>query len=301
MKSIERIIVVIDANEDYSAAPDGLPIELRKALRLVVDKNFTEIKLISVGYQRYLANDFGTIGYNYNQLRREYCAKLAQAMEELVSGLTADGYRISCEVGWAHPRYELIVKMAQEFQADLLIQHCRAHGYLKHYHLTHDSWELVRQCPVPLMLVKDQDWNDHLKLMIAVDPLHSHNKPLQLDKKLITTASNLAEQAGGECHIVHAYAETARPFAPAEKIRREHEAAFRDLVAEFNYPESQLHLIDKSPVDALHDYGEEIDSDLVVMGAISRSRLKEAFIGSTAESVLDYVKTDILIVKPDDA
>ncbi len=37
MKTIERIMVVIDANEDFSAAPDGLPIELRKALRLVKD------------------------------------------------------------------------------------------------------------------------------------------------------------------------------------------------------------------------------------------------------------------------
>lgn len=299
MKSINRIMVVIDANEDYSAAPDGLPIELRKALRLVTDKNATAIKLISVGYQRYLANDFGTIGYNYNQLRREYCARLASAMEELVSELTADGYKISCEVGWAHPRYELIIEMAQEFKADILIQHCRAHGYLKHYHLTHDSWELVRQCPVPLMLVKDQDWDDNLTLMIAVDPLHSHNKPLQLDKKLITTGLNLAEQAGGECHIVHAYAESARPFAPAEKVRKEHETAFHDLVAEFEFPENQLHLIDESPVDALHHYGEKIGSDLVVMGAVSRSRLREALIGSTAESVLDYVKTDILIVKPD--
>jgi len=298
MKSIEKIMVVIDANEDFSGAPDGLPIELRKALRLVSDKSSVAIKLISVGYERYLSTHFRSIGYDYTKLRQEYIDRLSNTMQELVAGLCDDGYNITCEVGWAHPRYELIVKMAQEFGADLLVQHCRAYGTIKNLHLTHDSWELVRHCPVPLLLVKDQDWSDNLVLMAAVDPLHSHNKPLQLDAKIIASAQTIAGVAGGECHIVHAYAESARPFAPAGKIKEEHETAFNELMSEHSIDEAHQHLIDESPIDALQHYGEKINSDLVVMGAISRSRIREALVGSTAENVLDYIKTDILIIKP---
>ncbi len=298
MKSLNRIMVVIDANEDFSDAPDGLPIELRKALRLVSDKNSVEIKLISVGYERYLSSDFRSIGYDYIKLKQEYLDRLGETMKELVKDLVADGYNISCETGWGHPRYELIVNMAKEFDADLLVQHCRPKANIEHYHLTHDSWELVRHCPVPLFLVKDKDWGDKVILMAAVDPLHSHNKPLQLDDLIINSASTLANAAGGECHIVHAYAEAARPFAPAGQIKEEHETAFKELMAKHNIPESQQHLLDERPVDALKHYGEKIDSDMVVMGAISRSRIREALIGSTAEDVLDYIKTDILIVKP---
>lgn len=87
MKTIERIMVVIDANEDFSAAPDGLPIELRKALRLVKDKASTQIKLISVGYERYLSNHFRSIGYDYTKLRQDYCDRLSETMEELVADL----------------------------------------------------------------------------------------------------------------------------------------------------------------------------------------------------------------------
>lgn len=298
MKSIERIMVVIDANEDFSGAPDGLPIELRKALRLVADKDSVVIKLISVGYERYLSHDFRSIGYDYTKLRQEYIDTLTATMQDLVAGLCEDGYNITCEVGWAHPRYELIVKLAQEFNADLLIQHCRAYGTVKNLHLTHDSWELVRHCPVPLLLVKDTDWAENPVFMAAVDPLHSHHKPLQLDAQIIAAAKSIAGVTGGDCHIVHAYAESARPFAPAGKIREEHEAAFSELMAEHNIDEAHQHLIDESPIDALQHYGEKIDSSLVVMGAISRSRIREALVGSTAESVLDYIKTDILIVKP---
>ncbi len=298
MKSIDKIMVVIDANEDFSEAADGLPIELRKALRLVSDKNTVAIKLISVGYERYLSNDFRSIGYDYTKLRSEYLERLTKTMEGLVADLCADGYNITCEVGWAHPRYELIVKLAQEFEADLLIQHCRAYGTVKHLHLTHDSWELVRHCPVPLLLVKDSDWGDDIVLMAAVDPLHSHNKPLQLDDDLIAAAQTIAGITDGDAHIVHAYAESARPFAPAGKIKEEHESAFNELMANYDFDDAHTHLIDESPIDALKHYGEKIDSDMVIMGAISRSRIREALVGSTAESVLDYIKTDILIIKP---
>lgn len=298
MKSLNKIMVVIDANEDFSNAPDGLPIELRKALRLVRDKNSVEIKLISVGYERYLSSDFRSIGYDYIKLKQEYLDRLSKTMEDLVADLREDGYNISCEAGWGHPRYELIVEMAQEYGADLLMQHCRPKGTIEHYHLTHESWELVRHCPVPLLLVKDRDWGEKPVLMAAVDPLHSHNKPLQLDDLIISSASALADAAGGDCHVVHAYAEAARPFAPAGKIKEEHESAFKSLMSNHDIPQDHQHLIDESPVDALLHYGKQINSDIVVMGAISRSRIREALVGSTAADVLDYVKIDILIVKP---
>ena len=37
------------------------------------------------------------------------------------------------------------------------------------------------------------------------------------------------------------------------------------------------------------------------MGAISRSLRSEALIGGTAEKVLDFLRTDVLIIKPNQA
>ena len=44
----------------------------------------------------------------------------------------------------------------------------------------------------------------------------------------------------------------------------------------------------------------EAGADFVVMGAVSRTRLQEIFIGSTAERVLDRLPCDVLVVKPGD-
>lgn len=44
---------------------------------------------------------------------------------------------------------------------------------------------------------------------------------------------------------------------------------------------------------------EQNNINLLVMGAISRSRLDRALIGHTAERLLDECPCDILVIKPD--
>ena len=46
------------------------------------------------------------------------------------------------------------------------------------------------------------------------------------------------------------------------------------------------------------EFAERCRASLVVMGAVSRSRLRQLLIGSTAESVLDRLECDVLVVKP---
>lgn len=53
-------------------------------------------------------------------------------------------------------------------------------------------------------------------------------------------------------------------------------------------------------MEALPRKLESLQADLLVMGAVSRSRLRELFVGSTAERVLDRLHCDVLVVKPGD-
>ena len=52
--------------------------------------------------------------------------------------------------------------------------------------------------------------------------------------------------------------------------------------------------------EVLPRMAEGLGADVVVMGAVSRSRVRELFVGSTAERVLDRVGCDVLVVKPGD-
>jgi universal stress protein E len=61
---------------------------------------------------------------------------------------------------------------------------------------------------------------------------------------------------------------------------------------------ARQYLIASDPVNAITEAARKSHSDIVVMGAVSRSGLKNMFIGNTAEALLDELGCDILVVKP---
>jgi universal stress protein E len=52
-----------------------------------------------------------------------------------------------------------------------------------------------------------------------------------------------------------------------------------------------------SPVQVIPDFLYENNTDLVIMGAVSRTGLERWLLGHTAEKVLDRITVDILIAK----
>ena len=52
------------------------------------------------------------------------------------------------------------------------------------------------------------------------------------------------------------------------------------------------------PADVLLELAAQGEADLIVMGALSRGRLRDLILGSTAERILERAQADIMIVKP---
>lgn len=298
MNKIQKILVVIDGENDFEKEGGELPIELQKALRLVDDKSAVELSLFCVAYQKHLHHDSLSWDFDQTQRRKEYCDSLTTNMNQLTAKLQSAGYKATSEVVWAYPRYEAIIARADEVDADLIVQHTRSYGKVEFHHLTNDSWQMVRHCPRPLLLVKNDPWHDTPTLLAAVDPVHSHHKPLALDNRILDAAQLLQKQTSGKLHVVHGYAEAARPFAPAGVIEAEHRKAFDELLAAYAIAPEKLHFMDETAIAALQEESYKLKADILIMGAISRSRLSEMLIGSTAEKVLDFLGTDVLIVKP---
>ncbi|MBT8147537.1 MAG: universal stress protein [Gammaproteobacteria bacterium] len=296
MQSYNKILVVLDSYEEQ--AVDALPVEVTKALQFVNDKQQTELFLLTCGYEKFLHDSYYSFGDELKVLREEHCNRLEEKLALVAGKLREQGYQVHAELVWGYPRYEQIVEKSIDYSADLVIQHTRSYSKMARTFLSNDSWQLVRFCPKPLLLVKDRSWKSAPRLLAGVDPVHSHHKPLKLDYKIIKTAMGVAAQLGGDVHVLHAYAEVGRPFALPDKILQAHSQAFEELLADFELPADNCHLVDEAPVFALQRYEGKLESDIIVMGALSRSRLADALIGNTAEKVLDYLESDVLIVKP---
>ncbi len=298
MNKIQKILVVIDGEDNYSLEGSEFPVELDKALRLVKEKSATELHLFSAAYQKHLHHDSLSWDFDQAERRKDYCDSLAANLTQLATKLEAAGYVVTSDVVWAYPRYEAVIAKAKEKGADLVVQHTRSYGKLEFNHLTNDSWQMVKHSPLPLLLVKNEPWQDKPSLLAAVDPVHSHHKPLALDNRILDAARVLQDRTAGDLHVVHGYAEAARPFAPAGVLEAEHRAALDELLAGYEIQPERLHFLDETAIAALQKVTYELKTDIMIMGALSRSRLSEMLVGSTAEKVLDFLGTDVLIVKP---
>jgi universal stress protein E len=89
------------------------------------------------------------------------------------------------------------------------------------------------------------------------------------------------------------------PVSVAEQQLAEVRKAFETLVKPYALGSRRSHLRAGNASVELPAIAEEIGAGVVVMGAVSRSGLKRLFIGSTAERVIDHLKCDVLVIKPE--
>jgi universal stress protein E len=174
------------------------------------------------------------------------------------------------------------------------------------------DWSLVRGSPYPLRLVKPREPAAAPVVIAAVDPTHEDDEHAELDRLIVEQAQDVATRTGGELLLVHTFesltgigAEATRTFKPvrlpvaelSERMAREHRAKLEALAKACNVDLRNVHQVPGRAREILPWFAREHKADLVVMGALARSRLRGAVIGSTAERVLDDLPCDILILK----
>ena len=112
-------------------------------------------------------------------------------------------------------------------------------------------------------------------------------------------ALGIADILKGSVHAVHSYRQVPLSGTYLQEAAQSHGVAMNLLMDDFDLPENQQHLTEESPELALNRLEKQLDADVIVMGAVSRSRLSEALIGSTTERAVAYLNSDILVIKPD--
>jgi universal stress protein E len=196
------------------------------------------------------------------------------------------------------------VRRAKATSADLIVA-SRSGGSL----LRLTDWELLRQSPIPVLLVKKSGPYRHPNVLAAVDPCHAHSKPAQLDREILGVAEQISQALKGKLHAMHAYAPVVMGAAAASVndsvAARLDGIAASDARTEFDrllegnpIPKARRYLVGNLPGPAINEVARRIHAQIVVMGALSRTGLKRLIFGNTAEKLLDDLPCDILVVKP---
>jgi universal stress protein E len=300
-RKFDRILVAI---ADPSA---GMNNAIRRASALA-RKSGASIELFnaipsaeSAGTLRAAVEQFTRLEAEQNRRRLERTAHKLRREEIVVNATVQTGY----------PVHEAILRQIRLAKADLVIIEAHKHNVFARLLLTQTDFELIRRCPVPLLIVKGRAAWRSPRILAALDPFHANDKPSKLDGEIVDAARAVAAVFRGTVHAAHIYrplvtyvpgvpmVTTVLAATPAQEktykpaVRRQFFAA----IDRYGIAKNKAHLICGDPAVDLPLLARSLRAGLVVMGAVSRSGLKRIFIGNTAEHVLDSLRCDVLIVK----
>jgi universal stress protein E len=253
----------------------------------------------------------GTVRFESEQFTRLEVERNRRLLERMANRLRREEIVVVTNVQTGYPVHEAILRQARLTKADLVVIEARKHNVFARLLLTQTDFELIRRCPVPLLIVKGRAAWRSPRILAALDPFHANDKPSGLDGEIVNAARAVATVVSGSVHAAHVYrplvayvpgvpvgatvlaATPAQTTAYTGAVRRR----FYEVLTRYGIAKGKAHLVCGDPAIELPRLARSIRAGLVVMGAISRSGFKRIFIGNTAEHTLDGLQCDLLVVK----
>jgi universal stress protein E len=245
-------------------------------------------------------------------LRAAIVQKYQRRLERFARDPALRGLGVRCTASWDYPPHDAVIRRALATHTDLVVAAARGHRFGGRLLLRNTDWELIRHCPVPLLIVKSARPYRRPLVLAAVDPFHRHARPASLDARLLQAGGELARRLHGSLQVFHAYMPlvSVEPMAMAAaplvvmppELEDTHTAQVRrvvsQLAAKAGVPLKRCHIRMGEVAEELSAFARRSGAAIVVMGAVSRSGIARLFIGNAAERTLDRLSCDVLIVKP---
>jgi nucleotide-binding universal stress UspA family protein len=185
-----------------------------------------------------------------------------------------------------------------------------------------DDMHLLRKCPCPVWLTRPNESQRYHNILAAVDfdPSDETSITSDLNRRILELSASIALRHSARYHLVHVW------DAPAESLLRRwsedpDNAGFSYVSAErerhhrgmerirawlddYLGPETaagldpQLHTLRGDAGAVIPGVAERTGADLTVMGTVARTGIAGLFMGNTAETVLEQLRSSVLAVKP---
>lgn len=236
--------------------------------------------------------------------------RIAWISEQCKSYIEEQHIPIEIKVVWHNRPFEAIIQEVIREEHDLLLKMAHQHDKLESVIFTPTDWHLLRKCPCPVWMVKDRPWPENGNVLVAVNLSSEELYHDPLNQKLVRETLLLASQVNQkDVHLVGAY-----PAAPVniaielpdfdpgvynDSIRGQHLIAMKAIRQEFGISEEFTHVEKGLPEQVISDVAERLHAGIVVLGTVGRTGISAAFIGNTAEHVIDHLRCDLLAIKPD--
>ncbi|PKF62577.1 universal stress protein UspE [Psychromonas sp. psych-6C06] len=220
-----------------------------------------------------------------------------------------EGITIKSVVIWHSRPFQAAIIEVLKNAHDLVIKATHPHSKLSAILFTPTDWNLLRKCPVPLLLVKHNKWPEKGNILCAINCKSMQDDDHHiLNQQIIDEANAMANIINANTHIVNAYPSPPMnimlelpefdPINYEDGLKTFHQQSLLEYAQKNNIDESKTHLVQGLPEDVISNIAKEIEAELVILGTVGRSGLSATLLGHTAEQVIDQLDCDLLALKP---
>ena len=232
-----------------------------------------------------------------------------QAVQFYLDTYAEPDIEFDSHIVWNSNEADAIREEVENNQYDLVVKYTKDEESFTSLIFTPVDWQLLRKCPVPVLMVRDGDWKHQRRILIAVNVSGEQEYQNEFNLELVETGMSLAENLNrGNVHLVSAY-----PVAPINMaidlpefntsgyengIRGQHLINMKALRQQFCIDEDHTHVREGFPEDVIPQVAKEIEAELVILGTVGRTGLSAALLGNTAEHVINKLSCNLLAIKP---
>lgn len=229
-------------------------------------------------------------------------------INEIINAADQPSLDISCKVVWHNRPFESVINEVITQGFDIVIKGTHQHDKLKSVIFTPTDWHILRKCPCPVLLVKDHKWPEHGNILAAINVGSDEDEHISLNNIITEQAISLAKLINANVNLVNSYPGTPVNIAIEipefnsneynQTMLNQHEDAMAKHASSFDISPEYTYVKEGLPEDVIENLSQELDAELVILGTIGRTGLSAAFIGNTAEHVIDQLNCDVLALKP---
>ncbi len=208
---------------------------------------------------------------------------------------------VSAEVVWEHNIHEWITQRASDQPYDLLIKTGHRSETLTY---TSTDFHLMRESPAPVYLVSEKPWKTKRRVLVAIDIETSQPEKQQLNLHLLEAGRLIADTFNAElacCFVIHV-PKLLKEFdlvdisTYAKRAREEFLPRATRLVKPFGITPDNIHRAAGEPAGEILSISSKLKPGCLVIGSVGREGVAGKLIGNTAEEVIKWLRSDMLVV-----
>ncbi|WGV99014.1 universal stress protein UspE [Vibrio sp. YMD68] len=302
MSIYNKILVVADINNDQQPA-------LARAIQLASKSTSTSHVMFFLSIYDFSYDMTSMLSSDERDaMRKGVIHQREQWMKKVAEPYLENDIEFEIKVVWHNRPYEAIIAEVFASSHDILIKGTRTHDILESVIFTPTDWHLLRKCPSPVLLVKNEFWPEDANIIASVHVGSENEAHSDLNDRMVKQLQNLSERLNTNSYLVNAYPITPAnitielpefdPSTYTDAVRGHHLTSMKALRQKHSMDEEQTIVEQGLPEDIIPEVANRLTAAMVILGTTGRTGLSAVFIGNTAEHVIDKINCDVLALKP---